>query len=301
MWIDDGCGSCVFNALSSHDNVEYQLKIGTSGTVSSDYTEPTAITFIAPMLEWIGVSATSDAVATVVIEGAARCAFINGIVTGALGLSSARPAIKMSVVAPAVESTLNLIGTNVFGNVSYTTAFTMANYSRVFFSGHNSITNCLVGFAVTGASAFIHGSQPELISVTTNYTFAGGAYQSTTRYNEQYYEQRFLAYAAADRIFAVQNPGEAGFRRMDTADGALGWGDGSGFSPDTNLYRSGADVLKTDDKLMVALELEIDGALNHDGSSVGFYGTTPVAKQTGVAVSSAGIHAALVNLGLIGA
>ena len=32
---------------------------------------------------------------------------------------------------------------------------------------------------------------------------------------------------------------------------------------------------------------------------VGFYNTAPVAKQTGVAVSAAGIHAALVNLGLI--
>lgn len=33
--------------------------------------------------------------------------------------------------------------------------------------------------------------------------------------------------------------------------------------------------------------------------TVGFYGTTGVAQQTGVAVSAAGIHAALVALGLI--
>ncbi len=48
-------------------------------------------------------------------------------------------------------------------------------------------------------------------------------------------------------------------------------------------------------------DLEIDGALNHDGTTVGFYGTTPIVKQTGVAVSTAAIHAALVALGLIGA
>lgn len=48
-------------------------------------------------------------------------------------------------------------------------------------------------------------------------------------------------------------------------------------------------------------ELDIDGALNHDGTTVGFYGTAPIAKQTGVAVDAAGIHAALVALGLIGA
>jgi hypothetical protein len=32
---------------------------------------------------------------------------------------------------------------------------------------------------------------------------------------------------------------------------------------------------------------------------LGFYGTTPLAQQTGVSVSSAAIHAALVSLGLI--
>lgn len=34
---------------------------------------------------------------------------------------------------------------------------------------------------------------------------------------------------------------------------------------------------------------------------VGFYAATPVAKQTGVAVTAGAIHAALVNLGLIAA
>lgn len=37
------------------------------------------------------------------------------------------------------------------------------------------------------------------------------------------------------------------------------------------------------------------------GSTVGFYGSTPITKQTGVPVDAAGIHAALVALGLIGA
>lgn len=35
------------------------------------------------------------------------------------------------------------------------------------------------------------------------------------------------------------------------------------------------------------------------GESLSFYGATPVAQQTGVAVDAAGIHAALVALGLI--
>jgi hypothetical protein len=47
--------------------------------------------------------------------------------------------------------------------------------------------------------------------------------------------------------------------------------------------------------------LQVDEALAHAGDSIGFYGTTPIAKPTGVAVSAAGVHAALVSLGLIAA
>jgi hypothetical protein len=51
------------------------------------------------------------------------------------------------------------------------------------------------------------------------------------------------------------------------------------------------------------LSLTAAGAvrMGKTGGSVGFYGTTPIAKQTGVAVDAAGIHAALVALGLIAA
>ena len=35
------------------------------------------------------------------------------------------------------------------------------------------------------------------------------------------------------------------------------------------------------------------------GQKIGFFNATPVVQQTGVAVSAVGIHAALVNLGLI--
>jgi hypothetical protein len=58
------------------------------------------------------------------------------------------------------------------------------------------------------------------------------------------------------------------------------------FGTDTNLYRSAADTLKTDDKLLVTGEFELDGALNHDGSTVGFFGATPVSQSTGWSVSN---------------
>lgn len=40
---------------------------------------------------------------------------------------------------------------------------------------------------------------------------------------------------------------------------------------------------------------------NSTSQTLGFYGSTGVAKQTGVAVTAAGVHAALVALGLIAA
>ena len=49
-----------------------------------------------------------------------------------------------------------------------------------------------------------------------------------------------------------------------------------------------------------ALQLQQGTALiGTSAAQVGFYGQTPTALQTGVAVTAAAIHAALVNLGLI--
>ncbi len=53
-----------------------------------------------------------------------------------------------------------------------------------------------------------------------------------------------------------------------------------GTSADVNLFRNAADVLRTNDKLLVDLELEVDGALNHDGTTVGFYGVAPTTRSS---------------------
>lgn len=73
----------------------------------------------------------------------------------------------------------------------------------------------------------------------------------------------------------------------------LSFGGGAG-AFDTNLYRSASDTLKTDDKLHVVGELELDGALNHDGSTAGFFATTPAAQPAG----TTDVLASLVTLGL---
>lgn len=67
---------------------------------------------------------------------------------------------------------------------------------------------------------------------------------------------------------------------------------GDGFAAPINVYDAAGSVILT--------VTEAGGArLGKTGGTVGFYGTAPIALQTGVAVSAAGIHAALVALGLI--
>lgn len=77
--------------------------------------------------------------------------------------------------------------------------------------------------------------------------------------------------------------------------GQLSWGPGGANVADVTMRRSAAATLTIADAAgSGAGHLAILG-------NVGFYGTAPIAKQTGVAVTAEGIHAALVNLGLIAA
>ncbi|MGA5116856.1 hypothetical protein [Streptomyces pseudogriseolus] len=62
--------------------------------------------------------------------------------------------------------------------------------------------------------------------------------------------------AATDRLLDVRVTGDALARLTQYTDGKIEWGDGTN-SRDTNLYRSGANVLKTDDKLIAALGIGV--------------------------------------------
>jgi hypothetical protein len=72
---------------------------------------------------------------------------------------------------------------------------------------------------------------------------------------------------------------------------------------DNNSAAMTFQVIKDTSTLLLEIHeangMKIAMDLDHDGTNVGFYGATPVAQPTGVAVSAAAIHAALVNLGLI--
>lgn len=95
------------------------------------------------------------------------------------------------------------------------------------------------------------------------------------------------AVAAGNVAYGTLVSGDGFDRHRIYGDGKQEWGPGNA-ARDTNLYRSAADTLRTDDNLIVAL------ALRHLGSTLGFYGATAVAKPT--VTGSRGGNAALASL-----
>lgn len=99
------------------------------------------------------------------------------------------------------------------------------------------------------------------------------------------------------KALQTQVTGDTQKRAQILTDGKIEWGSGAA-TADTNLYRSAADTLKTDDAL------HIGAALRHLGTQAGFYGAAPAAKPsiTGTRDSNsavASLLAALAGLGLV--
>jgi hypothetical protein len=103
--------------------------------------------------------------------------------------------------------------------------------------------------------------------------------------------------ATTSRLLQGAVQGESGTRAVVYADGKYEIGDGTN-ARDTNLYRSAANVLKTDDSLHITLDLR------HLGTGLGFYGaaagTKPaVTGSRGGNAALASLLSALATLGLL--
>ncbi len=67
---------------------------------------------------------------------------------------------------------------------------------------------------------------------------------------------------AGNRFIDTRKSGEAQSGWIVDFDGKMQWGPGGATNPDTNLYRSAADTLKTDDSLIVLGNVTISGSLS---------------------------------------
>lgn len=93
---------------------------------------------------------------------------------------------------------------------------------------------------------------------TGNPTFTGGADINTNPFD-------FARALATDIVFTVRVTGDTQDRLVALAGGVLVWGSGT-LAGDTNLYRSAANVLKTDDSFSVGQTLAVAGSTTLAGS-----------------------------------
>lgn len=107
----------------------------------------------------------------------------------------------------------------------------------------------------------------------------------------------FITGTGPGSIFQTARDTDAGHRLEMNRDGKLNWGDGTA-SPDTNLYRSGAGVLRTDNGFVVGSDAHIIGSLQIDGNSIlgnaatdyiGMFGATSVQQAAAIPNASGGV------------
>jgi hypothetical protein len=132
-------------------------------------------------------------------------------------------------------------------------------------------------------------------------------------------DNHFEGSSTSSRVIEVEVTGDTVPRAVVTAGGTIELGSGSA-ARDVNLYRSAADVLRTDDTFQIGTAgaltfgaagdvnlyrvnastlatddgLTVGGALTHGGAALGVLGTAAVAKQ--VVTGAHGGNAALQSL-----
>lgn len=179
---------------------------------------------------------------------------LKGISVTGISADSSSPATIQATTVKGID----LIGWNRPSGTTTATVGTFTGYdtNNMFTSG---------GMTVTTATAFRVGNP---VSGNTIGTFIGLDVTTLTRATTNI-GVRIARPTTGTTNYALQLSDTGG-----TADGGITYG------TDTTLYRSAVSTLKTDGKLHVGGELELDGALNHDGANVGFFGTAPATQQT---------------------
>lgn len=146
-----------------------------------------------------------------------------------------------------IEAVTQLIGRSlaVSGQLSASNHATLSNRSLADQHPASSVTNTPAGsLAATDVQSALNELDTEKAALT------GAALTGT---------YAFTLPATTTDAITSQVTGDAVTRYVHNADGSLQWGDGTS-ALDTNLYRSAADTLKTDDGLHVGTYLGVNAA-----------------------------------------
>lgn len=144
----------------------------------------------------------------------------------------------------------------------------------------------------TGAVLFSNGSAPASGSWKYLWTASGPIVVGVTGATLAPLRVRTTSTIAGNRLIDARKDGEAEPGWSVDFDGKQQWGPGGSTGPDTNLYRSTADTLKTDDSFIVGSALTVSGnttlssALTVTGNTT-FNGTIAATAAAMTSVQSA--------------
>ena len=166
------------------------------------------------------------------------------------------------------------------------------------------------GGGVVSPPVSFHGTNPATVPLTVE----GATAQATDILRVEDENAAQVLTVQSDGSVVLDGPGVLGTPTLLTINGAAGYGKAA-FKDMVHVVNSDGDQVVTVDS-GGDFFVWLDGAgaafvVSHTGPGtgpileidqnqrIGFYGHATTALQTGVAVTAAGIHAALVNLGLI--
>lgn len=138
----------------------------------------------------------------------------------------------------AIDTTAQTCSVKILGSTTESTGFSVRGIQ--FPQVGNNVSVCMAG-----QERWIESVLRNKVS-TEPFLYRSGSGEISTEAR-----LKFLPTAAGDVIFATQISGHATQDFYVYGDGKMTWGSGSG-AHDTNLYRSGTDILKTDDAFHAA-------------------------------------------------
>jgi hypothetical protein len=251
------------------------------------------------------------------VDGSAAVAFANKFIVqgtvdaglsgaqflGALGTGIVKNTTTTGVLSIAVAGDFPTLNQNTTGSAA--TLTTPRAINGVNFDGSAPITVAAAAGTLTGSTlaAGVTASSLTSLGTLTSLTVVGalsftGSVTQTAAVSSPQYQLIGLTSAGNCTYRMLNSSATAPYdwiMRGIAADGTWQLIDNSGG------FGAVVTFSKTTGAVTLAGPVTAAAAFAHTGSTFGIYGTAPIAKQTGVAVTAAAIHAACVALGFFSA
>lgn len=162
----------------------------------------------------------------------------------------------------------------------FITGIALSGSTSLYITGSLRLIGLVNGFDVPTNTPVVEIAGGRIIySNVTNKTAGAGNPETYMRRRRDYVESVTRPLTTSTILVGMVD-GETGARFRDRADGRRDYGSGADFAYGLSTYRASDGRFRVDGNLFFtgSGNVEIDGALDHDGTTVGFYGVNPQAR-----------------------